>query len=833
MNELLQKLAEWRGLSIEPGAEVQFELAGFPTGGLGLLVLLGCALVLLLVGFVYKRDGSKLTLGQRIVLATLRTLAVLAAILLLLEPNLVAVERQSRPGHTILLLDSSQSMTHVDAFRREEVQALASGWREVGVADPAGTSRLDLAKALLAHRSGELVSKLASKNEAQLFGFSSSIAPLPLIPPPAPAPDAQPQQPAMPGLHIEPPPQLDLAQILAEGRSSNLGGSLRAALDRSRSAEIAGVVILSDGRRNAGPQGAEIARLLTQRKVPHTLVLGIGDPSETQAVLLARLDAPEKVFQKDPFQMQSTISSQGYASMVVQAKLVRIDEHGAETEVATQPVEIREGRADVVVDWKQLTVEQPGRFLYRAQLVPPDGEPFVAERHSKIAAVEVLGERTRVLLLAGRGVYEFQILRNLLLRDKTIDVTCWQQSADPKFPQDGNEGVRIEELPTAREQFDPYDVIILIDPNPASLTANFCQLLQQHVVEGGAGLWWVSGEKYSLDAVRPDAVTRPLADLLPVEPDIEYIERNFHGFARAFKTAWPLELAADGDDGIAAKISRISEGKDESRILWSRLPGMHYWFQVRRAKPVATVIAEHTNPELKRAGKGMPMVVVQNVGAGRVLYTGSDETYRWRSIHPEAYERFWVKGIRYLFEGRIHAGNSRLVLTADTDKLDLGDAIELTAVAKTEGLQPLIAEAFEVTVEREGQAAETVVLQPIEGAPGSYQQRWRPTQLGSYRVQPTQKHGRPVETTFQVVPAQVERQGPMERADLAAIAGVPGGELFDTPAALLAALDRLPARTVVDTFRTPHALWDGWMTVGLIVLLLSLEWLLRKRFNLL
>ncbi|MCA8963315.1 MAG: VWA domain-containing protein [Planctomycetes bacterium] len=827
MNELLRKLAEWRGITIEPGAEVQFELAGFPTGGLGLLVLLGCLLVLLLVAFVYRRDGSRLTTLQRVILASLRAIAVLAAVALLLEPNLVAVERQTRPGHTILLLDTSQSMTHLDAFRREQVQPLVAGWREMGVTDPAAKTRLDLAKSLLAHRDGELVGKLAAKNEAQLYGFSSSITPLPLIPPPPP-----PQDPAAEP-RPEPAPRLDLANIEAEGRSTNLGSALRAALDRSRAAEIAGVVILSDGRRNAGPQGAEIARLLTQRKVPHTLVLGIGDPSETQAVLMARLDAPEKVFQKDPFQMQTTVSSQGYDPQQIQAKLVRIDENGAETTVATQPVAIREGRADVVVDWKQLTVDEPGRFLFRAELTPPDGEPFVAERHSKTAAVEVLGERTRVLLLSGSGAHEFQILRNLLIRDKTIDVTCWQQSADPKFPQDGNEGVRIEELPTTREQFDPYDVVILIDPDPAQLSASFCNLLQQHVVEGGGGLWWVSGEKHSLDAVRATAVTRPIADLLPVEPDIEFIDREFAGLGHAFPRPWPLELSADGDDGIAAKISRITDGKDESRILWSRLPGMHYWFQVRRAKPVATVIAESTNPELKRGGKGMPMIAVQNVGAGRVLYNGSDETYRWRSTYPEAYERFWVKGIRYLFEGRIHAGNTRLLLTVDTDKVDLGDAVLLTAAVKTESLQPLIAEGFEVTVEREGQPAENMVLQPVEGVPGTYELRWRPTQLGSYRIRPAQKLGRPVETAVQVVPAQIERQGPMERAELAAIAAVPGGELFQTPAELLAALDRLPARTVVDTFRTPHSLWDGWVTVAFIVLVLSIEWLLRKRFNLL
>jgi hypothetical protein len=124
-------------------------------------------------------------------------------------------------------------------------------------------------------------------------------------------------------------------------------------------------------------------------------------------------------------------------------------------------------------------------------------------------------------------------------------------------------------------------------------------------------------------------------------------------------------------------------------------------------------------------------------------------------------------------------------------------------------------------------------LVPVADAPGSFQLQLRPTQLGSYRVRPLQKLGKNVEVRFQVVAAQVERPGPMDRAELAAIAATTGGELFDTPAQLSAALDRVPSKSATDTFRTPHAVWDGWATVAFLLLVLSIEWLLRKRFNLL
>jgi hypothetical protein len=831
MDEILRWLAKWRGIEPEPGAELQFEFANFPTGGLGMLVLIGCALAVIGVVLIYRRDGKNLTLTQRTVLGALRALAVLAVIALLLEPNLVTVKRETRPGHTILLVDTSQSMTHVDAWRREEVQPIAAGWRALGIGEPAAVNRLELVKALLAHGDGELVRKLAAKNQLQLYGFAGSIEQLPLLPAPAPALGADGQPLPIDPLQPPPLPRLDLAKLAAEGRASNLGGALRTALDKSRSAEIAAVVFVTDGRRNAGPQAAEIARLLNQRKVPHTFVLGIGDPSETQTVQLARFEAPAKVFQKDPFELKSTLTQQGYEAITLTARLLRVDDKGAEEVVRTQQVQIGGERTEVLVEWKDITADAPGRFLYRAEIQPPDGEAVVAERHAKTAPVEVLTERLRLLLIAGGANHEFQILRNLFIRDKTIDVSCWLSSADPKFPQDGDEAVRIERLPEERAEFDPYDVVVLIDPDPSKLTPRFCQHLQQHVVDGGCGLWWVAGEKYSLDAMRTTAATYPLAELLPIVPDIESADRNL-GLGKAFKLPNPWLLSPDGDEGLGAKVSRLAEGRDQSKLLWQRLPGFHFWFPVQRLKPAAIALAEHTSPELRRGGRGMPLLALQNVGAGRVMFSGTDETYRWRSLFEQAYNRFWVNGVRFLFEGRMQAGNSRLRLSASDEKIDLGDAIELQAEVKDEALQPFIAESFAVTLERDG-ASETVPLVAVEAAPGSYSLRFRPTQLGSYRVRPVEKIGKAVEVGFQVVAATIERQGPMDRAELTTVAGAIGGELFDTPQALLQALDKVPSRSATDTFRTPHAVWDGWPTIVFLLVVLSLEWLLRKRFNLL
>jgi hypothetical protein len=837
MQELLRWIASLQGIQVDD-AEMQFEFASFPGGGLGLLVLALLALLVVFVGFVYRRDGKALTRRQRIVLASLRALALLCAALLLLEPSLVSVQRDTRPGATILLVDTSQSMQQVDPFRRDAVQPTADAWRKLGDGNqvaPGSMSRLDLLKALLREGDGALAKKLALRNEARIYGFSSGLSPLPLVVDPAVT--AKPENDGgQAKRNVTSPPRIDVDKVVADGRYSDLGGALRSALDKSRNSEIAAVVVLGDGRRNAGPQGAEIARMLNQRKVPHTFVLGIGDPSATQTVGIGRFEAPEKVFQKDPFEMRATVASQGYDPISVTVRLVRSGAQGAETVVATQQVEVGGERSEALVEWKGLTSQETGRFVYRAEIAPPSGEPPAAERHQKSLPVEVLGERTRVLLLSGGANHEFQILRNLLLRDKTIDVSCWLQSADAAFPQDGDEGSRIETLPIDEKQLDPFDVVIAIDPDASKLTPQFCELLKKHVLENGCGLWWVAGEKFSIDALKDGAATKPLAELLPVIPDLAFAESVANlGLGLAHPRTYPYALLPEGEDGVASKVTRIADNRDESKLLWSRLPGFHLAFPVAKLKPAATALVAHPNADarLKRDGVGMPVVATQLVGAGRVIWSGVDETYRWRSIYEDAYDRFWVKGIRYLFEGRVHAGNSRMQLRISDEKVELGDALLITAAAKDEQMQPVVAPSLEVALERDGQAQEPLRLVPVEEQPGSFQFELRPTQLGVYRVRATTPGGKAVELPFQVVPAQIETEGPVDRAELAAIAACNGGRLFDSPQDLLAALDEIPSRNATDTFRTPHPVWDGWATVAVMLTALAAEWILRKRFNLL
>ena len=856
MDNFLRWLASWKDIVVEPGSELRFEFLSFPRGGMGLLVILGILAALVAVIAIYRRDGRNLSRGQRFVLGSLRLMAIALAAMLLLEPSLVAIKKDTRPGRTILLLDLSQSMSHVDAFRRDDVADLAEAWRGLDVEDPAGVDRMALAKAILGREDQILLERLGKENELKVYGFSAGIEPLPVIgggttadgSDAAAAADGDgavddgssaasessagtSASAAESGSEIPPPPVLDLDRIEATGRYSNLGGAVRAALDRSRGSEVAGLVILTDGRRNAGPQGAEIARIIGQRKVPTTLVLGIGDPSETQTMSVTRVEAPEKVFQKDPFELSAHIASQGYEATAVNVRLERVDDNGVVQPIVTQQVTVGGEISEAVALFPGIKSDESGAWIYRVEVDPPIGEPAVPERHRKGRRIEVLGEQTRVLLLSSCANFEYRILRNQLIRDQSIEVTCWLQSADEDFPQDGDEDVRIKQLPSEQAELEPYDVVIFLDPNPEKLNKPWCDMVAKHILENGCGLWWICGERYSLKALADESSLSPLVELLPVVPDVRKAGLIFElgiGFPREL----PYQLTPEGADGLGAKITRIAESKDESRLLWGRLPGFHVSFPVSRLKPAATALVVNTNREFNMEdGSPQPVIATQFVGAARVLFSGVDEIYRWRSINENAYDRLWLKGIRFLYEGRLNAGNSKFKLLLSQERAELGESIRIRAEAKDDSFNPLITDAIEVVIALDDRDIETIELLPVEEAPGQYEVVYRPTEVGFFQVVNTQH--KDATATFQVVPAAIEKEGPVDLGELASLADVEGGRLLRTPQELLEAASKIPSRTTTDTYRTPHALWDSWITLALIVGLLSLEWWLRKRFNLL
>ena len=79
----------------------------------------------------------------------------------------------------------------------------------------------------------------------------------------------------------------------------------------------------------------------------------------------------------------------------------------------------------------------------------------------------------------------------------------------------------------------------------------------------------------------------------------------------------------------------------EPTASWPELP-KHYWSIVGKRKPAASVLLAAALGEGSDGKDDAGLLLQQNFGFGRVLFTGLDSTWRWRYRVGDTYHhRFW------------------------------------------------------------------------------------------------------------------------------------------------------------------------------------------------
>ena len=104
---------------------------------------------------------------------------------------------------------------------------------------------------------------------------------------------------------------------------------------------------------------------------------------------------------------------------------------------------------------------QTGQFRYTIDVEPPSGD-LPARHPPLVRSIRVREEKIRVLLVEGAPRFEYRFLRNLLSRDKTIELDTLLQEADIDFSGpdrdagDAEEGARCSRsFPCAAKTFWP------------------------------------------------------------------------------------------------------------------------------------------------------------------------------------------------------------------------------------------------------------------------------------------------------------------------------------------------------------------------------------------
>jgi von Willebrand factor type A domain len=772
-----------------------------------------------LIIWLYRHEGRTSTV-TKVVLAGLRILLVLLAVFMLSEAVL-SVGRAGLPYLTILVDDSASeqiSDQYEDPGIQSKLDALAAPSETppaTAAASPAGspapaaaagdgesgTSRLAIAKGLLLKDNAQLIRALQKKYKVRIYRVSNSAR---LV--------ADVDKESALSKAID-----SVRSMTAEGTQTRLGDGVRQVLTELRGAPPSAIVLLSDGQTTEGEPLAKAADLAARKGVP-LYTIGLGSAEKARDLELTELLVDDVVFVDDAVRFQAKLSARGFDGQKVEVRLKERDP-GSE-----------DPKNDRVLETKQVDAPRDGQparveLVYRPKVtgertyiieVDPRPRELQTDNNRIERMITVRKEKLKVLYVDSEPRYEYRYLKNYLDREESIDLSVVLLSSDPEYSE--QDRAALPTFPASKNDLFTYDVVLFGDADTSFLSQSQMQNLVQFVTEKGGGVLFIAGESFDPLSYRGT----PLELLLP----IDLADARNPTLVGTGLTSFRPDLTVEGRSN---PIFRLGDNEVESMNIWSHLPELFWYFEAPRKKPAALVLAEH--PTATGSEGKLPMIVYQFLGAGKVMFHAFDDTWRWRFRAGDRYfGRFWVQTIRFMARSRL-VGQRQAEIQTDRRRYQRGQPIQFRVRFPNPGLAPA-GQDLTIQVQRKGQGPRKLTLKLMAGTRNVFEGALPQAAEGTYEVRllPPPSLDRPVTAEFRVdAPINERERIEMNEPELLKAAGATHGKFY-TPLDVQALLKDLPepSKTPLDT-DPPIPLWNTWPVLTLFLGLITTEWVIRKR----
>lgn len=603
----------------------------------------------------------------------------------------------------------------------------------------------------------------------------------------------------------------DAAQLPPDGPATDLGRAINAALDQ-RAVPLAGLIVLSDGRATARAKLDEIALRARGRGVPIHAVPLTGEWG-TRDLVLTALPRQITAFKGQPVKFSALLENRGLGAIKPTVVLVGPDGQ----ELARQDATLAEGQRVAVLFALPAAPEKGGDYTLRT--APWPGEHLPANNADTVR-VNVLGSKTRVLLLEGAPYWDSKFLAQLLRQQGAVDIlTVHRLNAERYFRVESTGAEPLQSpdsvFPKTAEELARYDLIVFGKGADGFLDAARAAALQGFVRDQGGAVLFARGKPYA-------GRFAPLEALEPVE------------WGEPFSSVVKFTPLADAGAGLFGGALPAADDR-----VWPTLPPLDDVNAVARLRPFARVLAEGA---VEGRQARVPLLVVRRYGRGMVAAVNADGLWRW-DFRPEVraqgavYQQFWVQLMQWCATySEFRPGQDYAVRLRET-AAEPGQAVR--AVVAWRG--PASPEPHPVLkITRNGEPAGEAATTALPAADGG--REWAamitPGEAGRYEIRvadparPDKLEGEAT-LTVTVPPGEADDLRP-DAESLATLARESGGQVWALED-LAKLATQLWQREVAIVPGKPQweALWPKWWVAVLITLAFGAEWWLRRREGLL
>jgi uncharacterized membrane protein len=673
------------------------------------------------------------------------------------------------------------------AARGVVVPVLVDVSRSMRVGDAEGSTRIARAVEVLEH---DLLPALTAHVEPVLFAVGDSVAPA------------------------------GVSDLAARARRSDLTSALASIRARYRDQPVGGIVLLSDGA-DTGLRGVSQA---DSAGGPPVFAVGLGAPDGVPDREVVSLTAGDPRLDQVSVDLHVSMLSRGFDRAPFD---VRVLANG-------RPVESR--RVTPTADGSPIdqvfTVHpDPRAPTVFTVAIAGEGDESVSENNTRSVLVNPAGRPRLVLVLQGAPGYDHSYLSRVWARDPGLEIdsvvrkgrddsgkpTFLLQAAASRTPalSDG--------FPATREALYRYDAVIVANVEGDYFTQAQLEQLADFVSDRGGGLLVFGGRAFAQRGL----IGTPLEQVLPLELD----DRR----GGLTQTSFDAERASGQNavmltrDGAGHPIMRVAATADESRQQWAALPALAASALLGGPRPGASVLAITGSSN----GSVRPLIAVQRYGRGRAMVFAGEASWRWRMLAESTdrtYEYFWRQSARWLA-----APAPTPVSVVIPESAEAEDAIELGVDARDGEFSPVSEATIIATLTPPGGDATPLPLRRDSTGSGHVSAAVRLQRPGLYRLQAEASDGSKslgtVDRWFHVGGSDREFADPrLNEGFLRRIAEQSGGRYVRADqagevATWLTSAVGGPEPEIYDLWHHPWAFL-------VIVALLSVEWILRRRWGL-
>lgn len=606
-------------------------------------------------------------------------------------------------------------------------------------------------------------------------------------------------------------PSTDITKVLEQLASETSSTNTRLAL------------VLSDGHHNALKSQAPQEAAANLINLP-VYIVPVGSTEMVRDVRLHRVEAPSSVIKGDTATIETIVTATNCDGLSTEIVL-RHD--GIEQE--RKLLAFHGPRIDRRVQF-EIACDELGLQDYEIDVELVDEEANSANNVVPIS-IEVVRDRIRVLLVDGISQWEYRYLQQLFRRDRHIEFD--ELLFYPRVRGSGDIARRLR-LPETADAWSVYDVVIMGDVGPKHFSNKSQEALVEYVRRQSGHLILIAGR----DHMPHEYVDRPLMDVLPVDrlEDAQLAEP--HGIAFTDEGRLHSAMAIDTD----AQTSQLAWENTYLRQPLYELSIYSKPKETTRTLLHAVPIDEFDNKNFRESLAGRPSFLCwQQVGAGRVVYLSSPQTYLLRFRRGDRrHHRFWGQMLRWITAAESAAGSDTIRLSTNRNRYQVNEPIEVTVWLKDQSGRPLSDQSIEAVAKTLDGPVDSVEMQGDEEVAGRYFAKLADLMPGTYEIA---LEGDVINSLSSAgdIPGQirtlvtVEGNDNIEMLDTSAnltlleqVAKITGGQVL--PPTAMSEVIELASLTpeVTETVRR-KPLWNRWANLWIVFGCLAVEWIVRKQ----